>query len=75
MKSKYDIDNLIKRFGIYLEYSLAEEKKRDDEYREVYGIDPPKYAPDSDFNLTKALISMCEEIKRLRDFISDNIVR
>lgn len=75
MESKYDIDNLIKRFGIHLEYSLAEQKKHDDEYRKVYDSDPPKYGPDPDFYITKALISMCEEIKRLRDLIPDNVVR
>jgi hypothetical protein len=74
MENEYDIDSLIKRFKIHLEYSVAEKKKQDDEYREKYAKEPPRYGPDPDFQITKALISMCEEIKKLRDSISHDII-
>ena len=65
MKNKYDIDSLIETFEIHSIKAKAMQEELIKQYKEINDGPLPAHLRD-DFQLTKALKSMCEEIKKLK---------
>lgn len=59
MESKYDLDSLIETFQIHAEKSEAQRLLTLEAHPES------EWAKD-DFNISKALLAMCEEIEKLK---------
>jgi hypothetical protein len=65
MKSKYDIDSLIETFEIHSRKSEDRKKELIKKYKENCDDPLPEHFKD-DFQITRALKSMCEEIQKLK---------
>lgn len=66
MENDYSLENLISRFGIHLDFYLKDKQEREQEYKQKFNKPMPKYGPDPDFIITKALLTICNEIKELK---------